>query len=178
MNAVIVDTNVIIAANGKAEHASPEDVERCQKRIKQILCQGETSLVDDGWRILNEYKRYVSLETRKGIGDLFLKTLLQNLMRQPAICTMVHINPLDGKDTDFAEFPTTKSLSNFDVVDRKFIAVAIAYESAQGQKPIILQALDRKWEPFRRAFEQEGVRIDFLCPLENEVKKTRQNASK
>ena len=49
MRAVIVDTNVIITANDEAEHASPDCVERCQKRIKQILDQHETSLVDDGW---------------------------------------------------------------------------------------------------------------------------------
>ena len=164
MDAVIVDTNVIIAANGKAAHASLDDVERCQKRIKQILYQHETSLVDAGWRILNEYKRYVNLQTRKGIGDLFVKTLLQNLMRRSRICLMVHITPSDGSDTDFAEFPTTEALSDFDVADRKFIAVAIAYERDYNQKATILQALDRKWEPFRDTFEQEGVQIDFLCP--------------
>ncbi len=169
MNAVIVDTNVIITANDQAEHASPNCVEQCQKRIKQILEQPETSVVDDGWRILNEYKRYVNLETRKGIGDLFVKTLLQNLMRRPAICTMVTITPLGGSDTDFEEFPTTEALSDFDVADRKFIAAAIAYERDFLQKATILQALDRKWEPFREAFEQEGVQIDFLCPLENEA---------
>ena len=163
MDAVIVDTNVIITANDEAEHASPDCVERCQKRIKQILEQQETSVVDEGWRILNEYKRYVDLKTRKGIGDLFVKTLLQNLMRRPAICTMVRINPLDGSETDFDEFPTTEALSDFDVADRKFIAVAIAYEQDYNQKAIILQALDRKWEPFRDAFEQEGIEIDFLC---------------
>ncbi len=169
MNAVIVDTNVIITANDEAEHASPACVERCQKRIKQILDQQETSLVDDGWRILNEYKKHVNLQTRKGIGDLFLKTLLRNLGRRPAICTMVRIKPLDGSETDFDEFPTTEALSDFDIADRKFIAVAIAYERAHQKKATILQALDRKWEPFRKAFEQEGVQIDFLCPPKNEA---------
>ena len=169
MNTVIVDTNVIIAANGEAEHASLDDVEKCQNRIKQILEQQEMSLVDDGWRILNEYQRYVNLRTRKGIGDLFVKTLLQNLMRIPAICTMVRITSLDGSETDFDEFPTTQALSDFDVADRKFIAVAIAYERDDNKKATILQALDRKWGPFRGAFEREGVQIDFLCPLENEA---------
>ena len=169
MDAVIVDTNVIITANGKAAHASLDDVERCQKRIKKIIDQNETSLVDDGWRILNEYQRYVNSETRKGIGDLFVKTLLQNLMRRPTICTLVRINPLDGSETDFDEFPTTEALSNFDVADRKFIAVAIAYERDHDKKATILQALDRKWEPFRKAFEQEGVQVEFLCSSENEA---------
>ena len=169
MNAVIVDTNVIVAANNEANHASRDAVKRCQERIQQIIQQQETSLVDDGWRILREYKRYVNLETRKGIGDLFVKTLLQNLRRKQAICTMVRINPLDGSDTDFEEFPTTEALSDFDVADRKFIAIAIAYERDHEKKATILQALDTKWEPFRKAFEQEGLQIDFLCPSENEA---------
>lgn len=169
MNAFIVDTNVIIAANGGAPHASQKDVERCQERIKQILYEHETSLVDDGWRILNEYKKHVNLETRKGIGDIYVKTLLQNLNRSPAICTMVRITPISGSDTDFKEFPTIKALSTFDVADRKFIAVAIAYERDYHQKATILQALDRKWEPFRNAFKQVGGQINFLCPSENET---------
>ncbi|MXZ00888.1 hypothetical protein F4Y93_09670 [Candidatus Poribacteria bacterium] len=160
MNAVIVDTNVIITANGGADHASLDDVQRCRERIIQILDQQKTSLVDDGWRILNEYKRYVNLETRKGIGDLFVKALLRN-QGNKKVCITVPITPSPpGSNTDFEEFPTTEALSGFDVADRKFIAVAIAYGK---QKATILQALDRKWEPFREVFEQEGVQIDFLC---------------
>ncbi len=52
---------------------------------------------------------------------------------------------------------------------RKFIAVVIAYERVNDEKATILQALDRKWEQFRNAFEQESVQIDFLCPPENET---------
>ncbi|MDE0424797.1 MAG: hypothetical protein OXN25_08025 [Candidatus Poribacteria bacterium] len=51
---------------------------------------------------------------------------------------------------------------------RKFIAVAIAYERDHAKKATILQALDRKWEPFQKALEREGVQIDFLCSSENE----------
>ncbi len=82
---------------------------------------------------------------------------------------MVRINPLEGSETDFEEFPTIEALSDFDVADRKFIAVAIAYERDHDKKATILQALDRKWEPFRKAFEQESGQIDFLCPSENEA---------
>ena len=82
---------------------------------------------------------------------------------------VVRINPLDGSETDFEEYPITEALSNFDVADRKFIAVAIAYERDHDKKATILQALDRKWEPFRKAFEQEGVQVEFLCSSENEA---------
>ncbi len=168
MNAVIVDTNVIIAANGRAEHASPDCVARCQQRLEQIRSQSETSLVDDDWRILNEYKKHVDLKTRKGIGDLFVKRLLQN-RRNPRVCTMVQITPLAGNGTDFDEFPAAEALSDFDPADRKFIAVAIAYRCKFAQNATILQALDRKWEEFQEAFQQEEVHIEFLCPLEHDA---------
>ena len=168
MNAVIVDTNVIIAANGRAEHASPDCVARCQQRIKQILSQSETSLVDDGWRILKEYQRHVDTRTQKGIGDVFVKTLLQHLWN-PKVCTRVPITPCAGNGTDFREFPAAEALSDFDPADRKFIAVAIAYRRESAQHATILQALDRKWEEFQEAFQQEEVHIEFLCPLEHDA---------
>ena len=78
MDAVIVDTNVIVIANDTDDKR--EDCrDRCQDRLQQILFQGEKVVVDDGWRIFGEYEDNVKPNTRKGIGDLFVKRLLQNL---------------------------------------------------------------------------------------------------
>ena len=162
MDAVIVDTNVIAIANRKGEHASLECIERCQQRLGQILSEREKVVVDDGRRIFREYKRYVNLGTRKWIGDIFVKTLLQNL-NNPAICEMVHITPSAGNGTDFAEFPTDAALSTFDPDDRKFIAVACAYRQTSGQAATILLAIDSGWLDFVDALAVHGVAIDFLC---------------
>ena len=75
----------------------------------------------------------------------------------------------EDSETGFEEFSTTQALIDFDVADRKFIAVAMAYERDHHRKATILQALDTKWEPFRKTFEREGLQIDFLCPPEDEV---------
>ena len=162
MDAVIVDTNVIAIANRKGEHASLECIERCQQRLGQILSEREKVVVDDGRRIFREYKRYVNLGTRKWIGDIFVKTLLQNL-NNPAICEMVHITPSAGNGTDFAEFPTDAALSTFDPDDRKFIAVACAYRQTSGQAATILLAIDSGWLDFVDALAVHGVAIDILC---------------
>ena len=78
MDAVIVDTNVIVIANDTDDKR--EDCrDRCQDRLQQIRDQRETVILDDGWRIFEEYERYVKPNTRKGDGDLFVKRLLQNL---------------------------------------------------------------------------------------------------
>ena len=172
MNAVIVDTNVIGIANRKGEHASLDCIGHCQQRLHQILSRREKVVVDEGWRIFREYNRYVDTGTRKWIGDIFVKKLLQNL-QNPALCEMVRITPLAGNGTDFAEFPTDAALSKFDPDDRKFIAVACAYQQISGQSATILLAIDRGWLEFVGVLAAHEVAIDFLC--ERDIQRPRQD---
>jgi len=198
MDAVIVDTNVIGIANRKGDHASQDCVESCERRLHQILSNREKVVVDEGWRIFGEYDRYVNLGTRKWIGDIFVKTLLQNL-KNPAICEMVHITPVKITDragggrvngcsrvhitplkengkvvaTDFAEFPNKDAaLAAFHKKDRKFIAVALAYQQISGQAATLLLAIDRGWRKFVDALATHGVVIDILC--EEDIQRPRQ----
>jgi hypothetical protein len=57
---VIVDTNVLIAANGRD---CPQANARCQfvciEHLEEIEQSG-TLVIDDGWHIIGEYKRDVS----------------------------------------------------------------------------------------------------------------------
>ena len=173
MNAVIVDTNVIVIANGAASHASLECVERCQDQLQQILSHPKKVVIDDGWRILGEYDPYTKPNTRKRIGDLFVKRLLQN-RANPNICKMVHITPLKGNGTDFKEFPNDDdALSNFPKNDRKFIAVALAHQQDTGEIPIILLAIDRGWLQFTSALANHGVNVDVIC--EEKIQRSPQN---
>lgn len=163
MNAVIVDTNVIVVANGEADHASLDCIERCQQRLKQITFQSVRTVVDDRWRILNEYKRNANVVRQKGVGDGFVKRLLQN-WRYPDICTMVKITPLAGNGTDFTEFPNDdEKLEDFHKNDRKFIAVALAYQQDEGEIPTILLAIDRGWLQFTNALVSHGINVDIIC---------------
>ena len=50
MNAVIVDTNVIIAANSEAEHASLKDVECCQKLAFSHFVEGKLPTAGTGFK--------------------------------------------------------------------------------------------------------------------------------
>ncbi len=173
MNAVIVDTNVIVIANGAASHASLDCIERCQDRIQQILDQHEKVVIDDGWRIFGEYERYVDLNSRKGIGDVFVKMLLRN-QKNPNICTMVHITPLAGNGTDFDEFPNADgALTGFHKNDRKFIAVALAHQRDAGGTPTVLLAIDRGWLEFMNALVSHGINVDLIC--EEDIQRPRQD---
>lgn len=172
MNAVIVDTNVIGIANGKHKHATTECIESCQQRLREILSQHKIVVVDNRQRILNEYKKYVDLSTQKGIGDVFVKTLLRN-QGNPKICKLAYITPLKGNGTDFQEFPTDSALCGFDPDDRKFIAVALAYQLDAGQVPTILLAIDRGWLQFKNALARHGVTVDLIC--KKDIQRPRQN---
>ena len=171
MDAVIVDTNVIVIANDTDDERK-DCRDRCQDRLQQIRDQRETVILDDGWRIFEEYERYVKPNTRKRDGDLFVKRLLQNL-GNPDICKMVHITPLAGNGTDFAEFPNEdEALKNFHKKDRKFIAVALAHQPDVGETPTILLAIDRGWLPFTAALATHGVNVNFIC--EEDIQHSRQ----
>ena len=171
MNAVIVDTNVIVIAND-TDDKRKDCRDRCQDQLHQILDQGEKVVVDDKWRIFGEYEDNTHPNTRKGIGDLFVKRLLQNL-GNPNICTTVHITPLAGNGNDFAEFPNDdEALVGFHKKDRKFIAVALAHQRDFGEIPTILLAIDRGWLQFTDAFASHGVSVDLIC--EEDIQRPRQ----
>ena len=152
---VVVDTNVIVVANGKSEQASASCVLTCIERLQQIR-DGDVKLVlDDDWRILNEYMRNlhsVGIE----FGDRFLRDLLTNIDK---ICEFVSITNVEGLENEFLEFPSDHGLANFDQADRKFIAVALAHS----ENPPILQAVDSEWWNYRDKLKQNGVTISFIC---------------
>jgi hypothetical protein len=153
----IVDTNVLIVANGRdCPQASPECVLACVRRLRDIEQHG-TLVLDDGWHIIGEYKHKVSQTGQPGLGDAFLKWVLTN-QSNPQRIEKVSITPIE--DEGFAEFPNTPGLEKFDRSDRKFVAVALTHP----QKPPICDAVDSDWRNFHEALVQAGVTVEFLCP--------------
>ena len=154
---VVVDTNVAVVANGKSEQASDQCVDSCAERLEQIMYGGVKLVLDDDWRILDEYMR--NLHSRgTDVGDRFLGWVLRS-WKNPKRCELVPITPVDDSETEFEEFPDDPALEDFDPDDRKFIAVALAHP----QKPPILQAWDRQWWDFRDALHRSGVTVEFIC---------------
>jgi hypothetical protein len=77
---LVVDTNVILVANGSHEDISPECVISCVQRLTQLMESGALVL-DDEYRILLEYQNKTSPRKGKGVGDLFVKWALTNVSR-------------------------------------------------------------------------------------------------
>ena len=165
MDAVIIDTNVLVVANGKdaAPQATQECIIRCQARLADIFRGSEKVLLDDKKRIIQEYRNNLN-EKGRGHGDQFWLELMRRMWREQEKFVKVDITPLAENGTDFEEFPNDDpSLKNFHKKDRKFVAVALAYQRESGQEAPILIADDSGWEEFRTSLESHGVRINSIC---------------
>lgn len=155
INPCVVDTNVPLTAN---QGKDPRCVLACVEAVRALMKSGHL-VIDDKFRILNEYKHKLSPTGQPGVGDAFLKWVLNN-QANPTRCTRVELNPRPEDPRDFEEFPRDGSLSGFDPSDRKFVAVSCAHPDT----PHILQATDSKWWGLREELANCGVRVDFLCP--------------
>jgi len=153
-----VDTNVLVVANEKNEHAGPECIIACVKALEDVK-QRRITLLDSGMRIFNEYNRYATLAGQPGLGDSFFKWLWTNQVN-PKHCLMVDITPSSGDPDDFEEFPNDPSLASFDRSDRTFVAVALAGQRAAK----VFNAADTDWWHYRNALRNHGLVIEFLCP--------------
>jgi hypothetical protein len=156
VNEVVIDTNVLLIANGKHPDASPECVAACIAHLQEIQAQGKV-VIDDGFHLLHEYLHKTSLHPAKGVGDEFLEWLLNNIDNQALVETVsIHETAPDI----FAEFPVPELQTEFDPADRKFVAVAAAHPA----KPPIWQGADCKWLHWWPQLQAAGTRVVFLCP--------------
>jgi hypothetical protein len=153
----VIDTNVAIVANARTPHAGPDCVIACVEALSSAI-EHRIVLIDDMMRILDEYRRRLSLSGQPGPGDRFVKWLWLNQANDEH-CRAVTILPR-GLVGDFAEFPSDRALASFDLDDRKFVAVAVS----SGLAPPILNASDTDWWDHRVALERNGIRVEFLCP--------------
>jgi hypothetical protein len=153
----VVDTNVLIAANGT-------DVEwrniasECINRLNGVKDRGRVC-VDSLGLILGEYGKKLPSRSRTGFGDMFYLWIARN-RTNAQLCEQVVITPHEALDQGFEECPVLDpEIAKFiDPSDRKFLAVAHAH----AEKPPILQATDCKWIGWKDGLAQAGLTIDFV----------------
>ena len=156
MKTHIVDTNVILVANGLHSKVDEECVLACRRKLTEIVEGGRVS-IDEHGLILTEYGSMTRPWAGKREGDVFLKWLLQN-QGNPSRCDRVALT--EHSTRGFESFPDHPDLEDFDKSDRKFVAVAAAH----GHKPPIAQAADSKWLGWAPALLKSGITVEFLCP--------------
>jgi hypothetical protein len=150
----VIDTNVLLVANGQHADVTEDCVIACVTRL-QALQKSGVVVIDDGYRIVGEYLHKTRLKPPVGVGDKFLKWMLQHTASR---VEQVALN--ETEDNCFAEFPDPELERRFDPPDRKFAAVAHGHPD----KPPIWQAADCKWLDWWPALRAMGVEVDFLCP--------------
>jgi hypothetical protein len=155
VNAVVVDTNVVLVANNQHQSVSAGCVAECAKRLQAIMADGKLAL-DDRFRILQEYQNKTTQRTGNRPGDAFVKWALQN----NANSKRVYRVPLrEHAIRGFDSFPEDAELANFDPPDRKFVAVACGHP----HKLPILQATDSKWLNWTESLKRCGITVEFIC---------------
>lgn len=156
----VVDTNVLLTANGGNAAASPECMAASGRALQQVKDEGHV-FVDAAGAIMTEYRNNLTPFGQPHAGNAFLKWLLTNEYN-PARITRVRLTPRAGDPTNFEELPLSPEGVRYDPSDRKFLAVSAAHI----ERPPILQALDSKWWGWTEALKACGVSIHFLCPDE------------
>lgn len=153
MTPTVIDTNVLVVANGGQNQASEE----CQLACVNALLQARRGrvLIDSLGLILKEYGDNVCFYQPPLAGSEFYRWLCNHLGQES--CRAVDITPTGDS---FAEFPDDPDLAGFDRSDHKFVAVA----RASGLAPPILNSVDTDWWIHRQALDRNDIHIEFLCP--------------
>ena len=162
--AVVIDTNVLIAANHRDTHVSADCSLNAARRLNAAR-QAEVVLLDTLGHIFLEYKCYCNFTGQPGAGDMFFLYLHQKRWDEAAgkiLQIPINENPsVDQGNRNYIEFPDDPDFAGFDPSDQKFVAVGIA----SGKNPAILNASDNDdWENYRVALEKHGLFLEQLCP--------------
>jgi hypothetical protein len=162
---VVVDTNVVLVANGQHADTSPECVSACALALQGIMQSGKLAL-DDGFRILREYQNKTLPKKGNRPGDAFVKWALNNHSNTKRVD---QVTLLEHDERGFESFPDDLDLANFDIPDRKFVAVSGAHPN----HPPIAQAADSKWLDWSPALHRHGINVEFLC--QNDIQRFHKN---
>ena len=164
MNAVVIDTNVLLVANQQHNNADPKCIKACVQKLLNAQQDGVV-VIDNAYRIISEYCNKTDLSGAR-YGDAFLKWLLQH---QSNTARVNQVSITETAPDIYNEFPDPALQPTFDAPDRKFPAVANAHPN----KPPILQAVDCKWLNWWPALHAGGVTVEFICPID--IKSFYQN---
>ncbi len=172
MSAIVIDTNVLLMADGQGKHMSEACRTECEDRLRRVQAK-EQVVLDFCWLILSEYQNKLDPNRQPTPGSLFVKWVLQRQGMKRHV-SWVAITPTDAEQTKFKEFPPDATLeAAFDPADRKFVAAA----NAHPEKPPILESADSKWLGWGPKLAAHGIRIEFLCRGELETIRKRKTMS-
>ena len=150
---IVVDTNVLIVANGNNEQADPECELACIETLVGATEGKQVVLLDASNLIMDEYSDYCRHQGVPGVGDEFFKFLHDHQYSSKNV-DRVSIQKTPEKDGGFSNLPP----NDLDPNDQKFLAVA---EAGDGR---VVNAVDSDWSQHAAFIDSLGVRVIELCP--------------
>ncbi|MDE2719762.1 hypothetical protein [Candidatus Palauibacter polyketidifaciens] len=153
MTAFVVDTNVAVAANGRADAQADEECQlACVEKLESVVAT-EVVVIDDGGAVLEEYMGRLNLSGMPGVGDAFLRHVFNHQFTNERV-RRVAVTPSKDDRRGFEELPD----NTFDRSDRKFLAVAVVAGA------VVLNATDSDWREHAALMESLAVEVSQLCP--------------
>ena len=147
----IIDTNIIIAANGGTDHLEEKETDKCKQFVSTLFENSIISLDLQG-EIFQEYFKYVDRRGQPGIGDYFVKYLWD---RQNNIKYCEKVNIEKNKKGIYKQFNKKEDLLEFDSNDQKFIAVYLGSK----MNTIICNASDSDWENSKALLMKYNINV-------------------
>ena len=149
----VVDTNVLVAANGRATQVKVACQLQCVDELSRITRE-EVVCVDDKGLILREYGRRTEQTGQAQPGTVFFKHLWQKMGDSRRV-RLIAVDPIDREGRDFSDpvLPPNNLKK-----DAKFLAVALKARAT------IVNATDSDWTEHRELTDRLGVGVRQLCP--------------
>ena len=147
----VIDTNVFIAANRKAEHLCDEDIDKCRLFVTSLFSDTVISLDLQG-EIFTEYMKYLNLSGQPDISDHYFKYIWDR-QHNRKICEMVDISK--NKKGIYKQLNNKNDLLKFDQNDQKFIAVCLGSKN----QAKICNATDSDWKNNKTLLSKHNIEV-------------------
>lgn len=161
----IIDENVLIVANDVSRELAGQPLE-CEQadsacRLSAIMLLDECRkngvvYLDDDGVILSLYRKRMSGSGQPGTGDAFFRYLSENQYNNDKV-RRAKLTPHLGRGFD--EFPDVAGLTNFDLSDRVFVALATVDNDA-----VIFNCVDSDYSMHAEELLEAGVQVSEICP--------------
>lgn len=149
----VVDTNVLVAANGRDTHVDIACQLRCVEELTRLKRE-EVVCVDDKGLITREYERRAAHKGQAMSGTAFVKYVWQQMCDS----NRVRLIPVEPRDAEGRDFRDPVLPANNLKKDAKFLAVAVKGNAA------IVNAADSDWAEHRNLTDRLAVEVRQLCP--------------
>ena len=148
---IVVDTNVLVVANGNNDQADHKCELACIKALEEAKAGKHAVLLDASNLIMDEYEANCS-HIRKPFGNAFFK-YLHDFEHSSKKIIHIPIEETPNEEGGFANLPPNKFHKN----DRKFLAVAKAGDGR------VMNATDKHWTEHADFIDSMGVQVLELC---------------